>query len=167
MKNFTDAFNALIGNEGGYVNNPNDPGGETMWGVTKRVALANGYTGQMKDLPRATAMLIAKKAYWDVIQGDQFDPNIAFQLFDAAYNHGVKTPSVWLQKSAGLTGDDVDGSIGRQTIAAVTAFPWYQIVFRFNSQRAMFYTSTGTWATFGKGWTNRIANNLSIAGEQS
>ena len=64
MKDFNEAFDALIGNEGGYSNNAADPGGETMWGITKRVAVASGYMGQMKDLPRETAKQIAKKNYW-------------------------------------------------------------------------------------------------------
>ena len=55
MNSFDDAFDALIGNEGGYSNNPKDPGGETMWGITARVARAAGYTGPMRDLPRDTA----------------------------------------------------------------------------------------------------------------
>ena len=53
--NFDQAFRNMIGHEGGYVNDPRDPGGETNHGVTKRVAVANGYTGSMKDLPLDTA----------------------------------------------------------------------------------------------------------------
>ncbi|CAB3777666.1 hypothetical protein LMG28614_00434 [Paraburkholderia ultramafica] len=45
MDSFEDAFKALIGNEGGYCFNPADPGGETMWGVTARVARSQGYNG--------------------------------------------------------------------------------------------------------------------------
>lgn len=164
MKDFNDAFDALIGNEGGYVNNPADPGGETMWGITKRVAVANKYMGQMKDLPRATAMQIAKKEYWDGINGDQLDPNVAFQVFDAAYNHGIKQASLWLQRAVGVT---ADGIIGPATVRAANSMLWYQVVFLFLSQRTKFYPTLGTWATFGKGWTNRIGDNLHTAGQAS
>lgn len=164
MKDFNEAFDALIGNEGGYSNNAADPGGETMWGITKRVAVASGYMGQMKDLPRETAKQIAKKNYWDSVKGDQLDANVAFQVFDAAYNHGVKQASLWLQRAVGVLDD---GVIGPKTLNAVNAAPWYQVVFRFLSQRAQFYTDLGTWATFGKGWSRRIATNLTIAGEQA
>lgn len=164
IKNYNDAFVALMGNEGRYSNNPLDPGGETMWGVTKRVAMKYGYTGAMIDLPQATAKIIAKQEYWDVIKGDQLDPNLAFQVFDAVYNHGVKEPSMWLQQSIGA---NVDGSIGEFSVAAANAIPWYFVVFTFLGYRARFYPTLNTWSTFGKGWTNRIGNNLTIAGAQS
>lgn len=162
MKNFDDAFTALMGNEGGYSNNPADPGGETMWGITARVARAHGYTGAMKDLPQATAKQIAKAEYWNPLSLDSFDPNLAFQVFDASYNHGQKQATLWLQRSVGAV---ADGAIGPKTIAAVIALPWYQVVFRFLSQRAKFYPTLSTWGTFGKGWTNRIGDNLNIAGQ--
>jgi len=164
MKDFNDAFDALIGNEGGYSNHPDDPGGETMWGITKRVAVANGYKGAMKDLPRDTAKQIAKKEYWDVIQGDSLDPNVAFQVFDAAYNHGAKQAILWLQRAAGV---NADGIIGPATLRAVNSMLWYQVVFLFLSKRTKFYPTLGTWSSFGKGWTNRIGDNLETAGKAS
>ena len=58
MSNFDKAFDLLIGNEGGYVNNPADPGGETNCGITRAVAVDNGYTGNMKSMPKETAKQI-------------------------------------------------------------------------------------------------------------
>ena len=89
MDNFEDAFRALIGSEGGYSFNPHDPGGETMWGVTARVARSAGYAGAMKDLPLDTARQIAKQKYWDPLHLDELDPRVAFQIFDANYNGGL------------------------------------------------------------------------------
>lgn len=155
MTAFDDAFTALIGNEGGYSNNPADPGGETMWGITARVARGWGYTGDMKDLPLDTAKAIAKKFYWDPYQCDQFDPRIGFQVLDAAYNGGH--PAQWLQQAAGVT---ADGVIGAVTAAAVRAADPLKIVILFNASRIFYYTSLGTWPDFGRGWSNRIANNL-------
>lgn len=155
MSSFDDAFDALIGNEGRFVDNLADPGGATMWGVTERVARAWGYTGAMQDLPLGTAKAIAKKNYWDPYQCDQFDPRVAFQLFDAAYNGG--RPAQWLQQAAGVA---TDGVIGPITISAVRAADPLKIVILFNASRIVYYTSLGTWESFGKGWANRIANNL-------
>lgn len=155
MSSFDDSFDALIGNEGGYSNNKADPGGETMWGVTARVARSYGYAGQMKDLPRDTAKAIAKKLYWDPLHLDEFDPRVAFQIFDANYNGGH--PVLWMQ---GASGAKVDGLIGSQTIAAVKAVPPWQFILRWNSLRLRYFTSLGTWPSFGKGWANRIADNL-------
>jgi lysozyme family protein len=155
MSSFEDAFDTLIGNEGGYSNNPADPGGETMWGVTARVARASGYTGPMKDLPRDTAKAIAKKLYWDPLRLDELDARVAFQIFDANYNGGH--PVIWMQGAAGAK---VDGLIGPATIAAVQATDPLRFMLRWNALRLRYFTSLKTFGTFGKGWTNRIANNL-------
>lgn len=144
-----------MGNEGGYSNNPADPGGETMWGITARVARANGYGGDMRLLPQTTAKQIAKKLYWDPYYCDQFDPLIGFQVFDAAYNGGH--PASWLQRAAGSV---VDGRIGPETIAAVKAADPRRIVMRFLAYRLQYMGDLPTWPTFGHGWANRIAGNL-------
>jgi lysozyme family protein len=155
VTSFDDAFDALIGNEGGYSNNPKDPGGETMWGVTARVARAYGYTGAMKNLPKETAKAIAKKLYWDPLRLDTFDPRVAFQIFDANYNGGHCV--IWMQ---GASGAKVDGLIGPATVAAVQATDPLKFMMRWNALRITYFTSLSTWATFGKGWANRIAANL-------
>lgn len=155
MSSFDDAFDALIGNEGGYSNNPADPGAETMWGVTARVARAYGYTGPMRELPQTTAKAIAKKLYWDPLHLDEFDPRVAFQIFDANYNGGH--PVIWAQGAAEAK---VDGLIGPQTIAAVQATDPLKFILRWNSIRLRYFTAIKTWSTFGRGWANRIATNL-------
>jgi lysozyme family protein len=155
VSSFDDAFAALIGNEGGYSNNPADPGGETIFGVTARVARAWGYAGDMKDLPLDTAKAIAKKNYWDAYQCDQFDPRIGFQVFDTAYNGGK--PAQWLQQAAGVKADGVIGSI---TVAAVRAADPMKIIMRFAAYRLQYLGNLPTWPSFGHGWANRIANNL-------
>lgn len=155
MSSFDDAFDSLIGNEGGYSNNPKDPGGETMWGVTARVARASGYAGAMRELPRDTAKAIAKKLYWDPLHLDEFDPRVAFQIFDTNYNGGHCV--IWMQGAAGA---QVDGLIGPHTIAAVQTVPPWQFILKWNALRLGYYTSLKTWSTFGRGWANRIADNL-------
>lgn len=160
MINFEDAWEALVGNEGGYSNDPNDPGGETMWGVTARVARAWGYTGDMKLLPLATAQEIAKKEYWNKYQCDAFDIHVGFQVLDAAYNGGH--PAQWLQKSAGVI---QDGVIGTKTIKAVNTLDPRVVCLRFDAYRLQYLTELGTWPNFGKGWARRIAANMLRAAE--
>lgn len=155
MASFDDAFDALIGNEGGYSFSPKDPGGETMWGITARVARACGWTGAMRDLPRETAKVYAKKLYWDPLHLDHFDSRVAFQIFDANYNGGH--PIIWMQGCAKIP---VDGLLGPQTIAAVQAVDPLRFILRWNSLRQRYMTSLKIWATFSKGWAVRIANNL-------
>lgn len=158
MSAFDGAFTALIGNEGGYAYNPADPGGETMWGVTARVARKHGYTGAMKDLPLATAKQIAKAEYWDAVRGDELSPALAFQLLDAAYNSGPPQAVKWLQHALGV---GVDGAFGPATMAAIAAFPDEdKLIGRLDAYRLLFLADLGTWPSFGRGWARRIANNL-------
>ena len=155
--NFDDAFDALIGNEGGYSNDPLDPGRETMWGVTARVARAHGYAGAMKDLPRDTAKEIAHGAYWMVAHCDDLPDAIRFDVFDAAYNEGDHEAIVMVQRMAGVK---ADGVFGPSTAAAVAALDPERARRVFNSERLRFYTALPGWAHDGAGWANRIAANL-------
>lgn len=155
MTAFDQAFDWLLGNEGGYVDDPHDPGGATRWGITERVARANGYIGDMQTLPMEIAKAIAKRQYWDVYCCDQLPLEVGFQVFDTAYNGGATAK--WLQEAAGVT---ADGKIGPATIAAVNAADPDKIVLRFNAARLRYLAALPTWPSFGKGWVNRIADNL-------
>lgn len=164
MSNFQVFFDRLMKHEGGYVNHPRDPGGETMWGVTKRVAQAHGYHGPMRDLPKATAQKIADKSYWQAIHGDELPRAVAWQVVDAAYNHGNRNAVKFLQRAVGSS---ADGIIGPKTIAAVKAMDQNDIVLKFNAERLEFYTKLTTWLTFGRGWARRIATNLRFAADDN
>lgn len=153
---FEKAFDRLIGHEGGYSNHPSDPGGETMWGVTKRVAQANGYSGAMKDLPRDTAKSIYRAMYWDAVKADQLPPIVRFDVFDGAVNSGVSQSTKWLQRAAGVVDD---GVIGPKTIAAAF-MEVASIAAKYNGHRLTFMASLPTWPAFGRGWARRIASNL-------
>jgi len=160
MSNFDKAFDLLIGNEGGYVNNPADTGGETNWGITRAVAVDNGYTGSMKLMTKETAKQIYKKMYWDKLQCDQLGFVVAFQLFDAGVNHGNSQAVKFLQRAISVVDD---GVIGAKTIAATNSLDDLQIVMLFNAERIEFYSSLKTFSTFGKGWVRRVASNLKLA----
>lgn len=160
---FDKAFDRLMVNEGGYVNHPRDPGGETMYGVTKRVAVAHGYYGRMREMPKSFAKEVAKKSYWDAAHCDEFDPLIAVQVFDAAYNHGPHNAIKFLQRAAGLKDKYVDGIVGSQTIGAVNKLNPNAVVLSFLAHRLQFFTNLRTWNTFGKGWSRRIVEQLEAA----
>jgi lysozyme family protein len=152
-ESFIAAFGALMAVEKGYWDDP--AGGPTMYGVTERVARAWGYQGDMRALPLLTAQAIAKSEYWDRFQCDQFAPAISYQVFDAAYNGGH--PVQWLQQAVGV---EVDGKIGPKTVAALRAADPSRVVLQFNAARIKYLTSLDGWASNGKGWARRIADNL-------
>lgn len=161
---FQQIFNRLMGHEGGYANHPQDPGGETNWGITKRTALANGYTGSMRAMTREQAYQIYEKAFWQRYNCDQLTPSVAYQFFDAVVNHGSGNASRMLQRAAGVADD---GVIGKITLKAINAMSENDLLLRFNAERLKFYTKLSTFSTFGKGWVNRVADNLEYAAQDN
>lgn len=157
MSSFDEAFEELMQREGGYSNNPADPGGETMWGVTARVARASGYTGPMRELPRDTAKAICKRLYWDPLRLDEVPALMGFTVLDANYNGGHAV--LWMQQASGAK---ADGILGPATLAAVRAVDPLRFVMRFTAVRQGYFTACKAWPSFGRGWINRTSQNLII-----
>ena len=150
---FDAAFKALIDHEGGYVNHPKDPGGETRFGITKR-----SYPHlNIRDLTLDDARAIYRRDFWDRLQCDALPLAARFQVFDAAVNSGPGNAVRWLQAAAGVA---QDGHVGPVTRQAVDAMHPAALVARFNAARLLFMTSLSTWPTFSRGWARRIAANL-------
>lgn len=161
METFDRCFDLLIDNEGGYVNDPNDPGGETMWGVTEEVAREHGYMGPMKEMPQMIAMGIYQKRYW-LPWMDNAPMPLAFELFDCAVNCGAGTAAKLLQKTLGVA---QDGVVGPKTMAAASAATPAALWASYISARLDYYTRLPGWKHYSAGWTRRIANNL-LTGSQ-
>lgn len=159
MSAFDQAFQSIVGIEGGYSDRDaaSDPGLKTKYGVTEAVAREWGYKGEMRDLPLDTARAIAKKNYWDRFSCDQLPPLLAYQVFDTAYNGGYAVK--WLQECVGVT---ADGIIGARTIAAARAADQWKVVAMFNAKRIDYLTSLKNWPQNAKGWARRIGHNLSL-----
>lgn len=124
---------ATIGKEGRYSNHPADTGGATMWGITERVARRNGYTGDMRELPREKAVAIYREEY-AIRPGfaavAEISPAVGEELFDTGVNMGPGVPATWFQMALNALNDggrlypDVaeDGDIGPGTLAAFRAY---------------------------------------------
>ncbi len=123
----------VIDREGGYVDNPADPGGATCWGVTRAVAAANGYAGSMRAYPRAAAVDVYRRLYWHAPGYDQVAsraPLLAAALFDAAVNMGAAVATGFVQRALNALnrgGRDypdhaVDGKVAAVTLAALDAY---------------------------------------------
>lgn len=152
---FTDAFEQLMIHEGGYVDHPSDPGGETNYGVTARVARANGYTGNMKDLPREFASNIAYKLYWQPIKGDELPDVMRYAMFDAAYNSGPPNAIKWAQSALRLP--VIDGVLGPKTMAGINTGDARDVTFKMLGLRLEFLANLKTFPAFGRGWVRRIS----------
>ncbi|OQS31452.1 glycoside hydrolase family 108 protein [Chromobacterium haemolyticum] len=154
---FEKSFERVIGHEGGYVNNPKDPGGETKWGVTCMLARAKGYSGNMRDMTRDQAREIYKSAFWDGGCYEFLGPVMSFQYFDTAVNHGVLNATKLLQRALGIKDDGVFGDMTKQKVKACLEM---DLLLKFNKERIEFYTGLSTFSVFGKGWMRRVAINM-------
>ena len=119
--------------EKGYVNDKDDSGGPTKYGVTQEVARAFGYYGDMKDMTYDLAVTIYSKLYWDSLKLtkiSQLSNRIAEELFDTGVNLGIEKSAKFLQKSLNVLNYNqkyyndlvVDGLIGPITIYALKRY---------------------------------------------
>lgn len=158
--NFDMAFERLIGNEGGLVDNPSDPGGLTNWGISQR-----SYPHlDIRSITQDAAKEIYRRDFWNRGSMDQYFPSIAFQAFDAAVNHGIESAVRMLQRAAGAADD---GHVGPITINAIKSKTETDMLMLFIAERIEFWTRLSSWPTFGKGWARRAAADLRFAAEDS
>ena len=166
--NFEKALAHVLLSEGGYVNHPQDKGGMTNLGCTK--AVWEEFVGHpvseadMRALTPASVAPLYKRKYWDKVAGDLLPAGLDYAVFDAAINSGPGRAAKWLQEVAGVP---ADGSIGKQTLAAVDAFSPLELIAQYNDKRLQFLESLPTFATFGKGWSNRVSSVQSIASREA
>ena len=153
---FARAIERVLAHEGGFVDNPDDPGGKTRWGISQR---AYPFL-DLSTLTREGAIALYRRDAWTPIRGDALPEAIAFQVLDAAVNHGVLRAVGWLQQTLGVR---VDGVVGPLTRAAASDADPVALILAYNAARLDFYVRLRTFPTFGRGWTRRIATNLRYA----
>lgn len=164
-QNFDKALAAVLVHEGGYVNNPKDPGGMTNLGCTKTVWEEHcGHPVDEKVMRALTPVDVApiyKNKYWDKVKGDDLPSGVDYVVFDAAINSGPGRAAKWLQACVGV---EPDGGIGPKTLAAVRAFDAKQLIDDYGKRRLSFLYDLPTWDTFGKGWARRV-NEVTQVGQ--
>lgn len=152
-----------FGAEGGFVNNPSDPGGATYRGVTLRTfRVASGEpTATVKDLlamSDAVLVSIYTTEFWNIIQGDKLPPAIALSVFDMAVTAGPYQAVTQLQRCVGAT---MDGIVGDETLKCLTEeladFSLTVTVAHLATLQGLYYKSLKTFSKFGKGWMARVA----------
>ena len=153
-ESFEACFAVVVGEEGGYTNDANDPGGETNWGISRAAYPAL----DIKGLTRAEAQAIYLRDYWAPSQCDRLPPPLAMLVFDAAVNNGVQRAREWLQAALGVP---TDGVIGPQTLAALkTATATHDglqgTCAELLARRVDFMGGLKTWQSFGLGWSRRL-----------
>lgn len=157
---FDACFTRLLGSEGGYVDNPADPGGETNWGISKR-----SYPNvDIKALTMDGAKAIYLTDFWNRINADQLPDGVAFQLFDFAVNSGIETTVRYLQRAVGVADD---GHWGPMSQAAADATSESDMIMLINAERLDFMIRLKNWPDASRGWSRRIVKNLRYGAEDS
>ena len=159
ISNWDKSFELMLKSEGGYVDHPSDPGGRTNLGVTQAV-WENwvGRSSNEKEMRALTPELVKplyKKKYWDACKCDELPTGLDYLVFDFAVNAGAGRSIKTLQTSVGA---NADGAIGPKTLEAVMVCSKDQLIDKFSEEKLRFYQSLPTFATFGKGWTNRVSH---------
>ena len=162
-ENFDKSLKMILHHEGGYVNHPRDPGGETNLGVTKRVYEEWGGTKDMRDLTQEDVAPIYEKNYWGRAKCDHLPSGLDLAVFDWAVNSGVGRAAKKLQT---MIGTEADGGIGPNTLRALDEYIEHhgieETLRNYKAIRQKFYESLSTFDTFGKGWTKRNEMTLQV-----
>jgi lysozyme family protein len=167
--NFAPSLAAVLIHEGGFVCNPNDPGGATCKGVTQAV-----YDDWRKDHDLGCRTVreieddeletIYRKLYWNAVHADDLPSGVDYATFDFAFNSGPNRAARFLQRVSGVA---EDGKIGPNTLAAVKAIPPIRLIDHLCDERMLFLRSLNIFKFFGKGWTRRVEEVRSRAVEMA
>ena len=161
-ENYDHCLGLILHHEGGYVNHPKDPGGETNKGVTKRVyekwcIEQDLFQKEMKDLKISDVAPIYKNNYWDRIKADSLPHGVDLCVFDFSVNAGTGRGAKYLQTIVGAVSD---GAIGPNTLRQVDEFVALRgeedLVVAYSDARRRYYKKLKTFDTFGRGWLRRV-----------
>ena len=160
-ENFQKCLELILHHEGGWVNHPRDPGGETNFGVTKRVYEEWGGTKDMKELTEEDVAPIYEKNYWLRAKCDQLPSGLDLAVMDWSVNSGVGRAVKKLQRMIGTV---ADGGIGPNTLKTLDEYIEHhgleKTIRAYSNIRQEFYESLSTFDTFGRGWTRRNEETL-------
>lgn len=170
---FGRALAHVLEMEGGFSDDPYDPGGPTNKGITLRVfaewkgvglddASRASLEAELKRIPDAAVRDIYLQRYWRPAYCDELAPALAFFHFDAAVNHGVTGAMRLLQRAVGT---DADGEIGPNTRAAIARVPIDALLQRYAEARRARYRALAHFWRFGRGWLARVDKTLARAAE--
>lgn len=146
---FAHCVDVVLHHEGGYVNDPRDPGGETRWGISKRAYPSL----DIAKLSREDAIEIYRRDYWMPLRCDDLPAGVALVAFDCAVNQGVGFAARCLQQALGVT---VDRVIGPQTIGAAARANQGELINEMAAHRGVRYGGNPNVPVYGLGWFRRL-----------
>lgn len=160
------AMDKVFEDEGGYDNDPHDPGGPTKYGITiydvRKYLNPHATASDVKHLTKAQARTIYDLHYALPVRYDDLPPGVDYAVLDYGINSGISRSAKVLQKFVGVR---ADGKIGPLTLAAVRTVDAKDLIIKIQDERLAFLKSLRTWKRFGKGWTRRVLSGTDLAME--
>lgn len=155
--NFDKSLKFVLQFEGGFVNNPKDPGGATNLGVTIHTLSAvlghQATVAEVKALTATTVAPIYRQRYWNVVRGDDLPLGVDLAVFDFGVHSGPKRGAEFLQRVVGVADD---GAIGEITLKAVRQVDPKAVIKALCADRLKFLQGLTVFKSFGPGLTNRV-----------
>jgi lysozyme family protein len=155
MDYFPQAVEVVLAHEGGYVNDPNDRGGETNFGISKR----SHPDRDIKHLTREDAKQIYRENYWEANNYDMLASSaLACKMLDLAVNMGGGRANIILQTAYNeISPDDldVDGRLGPKSISAVNEHPFQDLLLATVKLKAIAYYLSLKSPRYLVGWIKR------------
>lgn len=165
--NASRAIELILGHEGGYVNDPRDPGGATNKGITigtfRRYIKPTGTVDDLKALTTEQAVHVYRRQYWDRVSADALPTGVDYAVADFAVNSGPDRAARYLQAILKVP---VDAKIGPKTIAAAKGKPAAFVVNRLCDDRLAFMQRIDggqMWKVYGRGWQRRVDEVRAVA----
>lgn len=163
-RNFARALALVLKSEGGWSDNPADPGGATMKGVTlanfRRFVKPDATKAELREITDEQLATVYRRFYWDAVAGAELPDGVDYAVFDFAVNSGPGRATKYLQAAVGTA---QDARIGPATLQAVRARPAGTIIDDLCDARLAFLKRLPTWPIFGKGWSDRVGSVRSRA----
>lgn len=156
--NFLPSLKVTLGYEGGWSDHPADPGGATMKGITigrYRQYHPDATKTDLRNISDTEVEMIYRADYWKPVRGDELPYGVDLATFDFGVNSGPARAARYLQAVVGVT---QDGKVGPKTIAAVVESDGKKVIQSLCAKRLSFVQGLKTFATFGRGWSRRIAD---------
>jgi len=168
---FSIALAHVLEREGGWSDDPYDPGGPTNQGITLatyarfvgREVTAESLAAlkaQLRAIPRSVVETIYRRNYWLPARAADLPPGLQLMHFDAAVNHGVGGAARFLQECLAVT---IDGEIGPETLSAAAIAPLDEALARYADIRRRRYRALPHFWRFGRGWLARVDATLAAA----
>ena len=166
--NFDTCLAFTLKAEGGYLDNPADPGGSTNMGITLATYRQwsddpNLGTLQVQDMSERTARAIYRSLYWNPLRADALPAGLDLSVFDMGVNAGIWASARLLQRALGFTGEEVDGCVGPETLGAAAKCDARALVNDLAERQTAYYETLSDFPTFGTGWLNRTKARRSAA----